>query len=153
EVLDRRVFGFGELTEALRATAAQLPRDLLGVDVDRPVEIGGRVPLRGLRLLVQLHERGPAALVVPREHGVEFALDRVNRVELFLVRDRHGVSSAIASSKRAIRSCHPWGSGGSMPKVRIISAPKASVWQKRPKAAASISRSTMPTDCARSMRS
>ena len=41
------------------------------VDVDRPVEVGRDVPLRRLRLLVELDERRAAALVVPREHRVE----------------------------------------------------------------------------------
>ena len=63
------------------AAAAELPADLLGIDVDRPVEVGRRVPLRGLGLLVELHERAAAALVVPGEDRVEVGGDRVDRVE------------------------------------------------------------------------
>ena len=48
--------------------ARELDRGAFGIDVDRPVEIGRAVPLRGLRLLVELVERGPLALgVVPGE--------------------------------------------------------------------------------------
>src|SRR6185369_15667454 len=42
------------------------------------VEVGRGVPLRRLRLLVELHERPSAALVVPGENRVEVGLDGVN---------------------------------------------------------------------------
>ncbi|MDQ6910601.1 MAG: hypothetical protein M3Z84_07450 [Actinomycetota bacterium] len=43
--------------------------DLPGVDVDRPVDVGGDVPLGDLGLFVQLAESFPAPLVVPREQA------------------------------------------------------------------------------------
>ena len=49
-------------------------RDLLLVDLDVPGQVVG-VPLRRLRLLVELHQRGAAALVVPREDGVGLGAD------------------------------------------------------------------------------
>ena len=54
EVLDRRVLDLLQRAEPHRRAAGELGRDLLRVDVGRPVEVGGDVPLRRLRLLVQL---------------------------------------------------------------------------------------------------
>src|SRR5262249_53011666 len=62
-------------------------RDLLLVDLDVPREVVG-VPLRGLRLLVQLHQRGTAPLVVPGEDGVCVGADRVLHLVDFGVGDR-----------------------------------------------------------------
>ena len=53
-----------------------LLRDLLLVDVGVPREVVG-VPLRRLRLLVELDQRGAAALVVPGEDGVGLGAHRV----------------------------------------------------------------------------
>jgi hypothetical protein len=53
---------------------------LVGIDVDRPVEVGLAVPLGGLGLLVELVEPWPLALVVaPGEDGVGVVLDGVDR--------------------------------------------------------------------------
>ena len=49
--------------------------DLLLVDVGVPGEVGLCVPLRRLRLLVELAQRGTTPLVVPREDGVPVRLD------------------------------------------------------------------------------
>ena len=62
-----------ELHEALsevRDGGLHLDGDGLDVDVDRPVEIGRAVPLRGLGSLVELGEARARALVVPGEDGV-----------------------------------------------------------------------------------
>src|SRR5690554_6839759 len=54
---------------------------LLGVDVDRPVEVGLTVPLRRLGLLVELVERRTGALlVVPREDGIRVVAHGVDRL-------------------------------------------------------------------------
>ena len=45
------------------------PFRVLGIHGDRPVEVLGRVPLRGLARLVEPGELGLGALVTPIEHG------------------------------------------------------------------------------------
>jgi hypothetical protein len=57
--------------------ARRVGDDLLDVDVELPGQVGLAVPLGLLGLLVQLHQRGTAALVVPREDGVGVLLDGV----------------------------------------------------------------------------
>src|SRR4029077_17530284 len=55
-----------------------LERELHLVDLGGPVEVGGDVPLRRLRLLVELDQRKPAPLIVPREDRVGVGLPRVD---------------------------------------------------------------------------
>ena len=84
-------------------------RDLLGVDVDRPVEVGRRVPLRRLRLLVELHERRAAALVVPREDGVEVRADVVHdRVDVGVGdrEDRLEIVDLVAADEISLLVAH-----------------------------------------------
>ena len=80
EVLDRRVFGVLQRLEARAVPPPPSSRPIFSgstsIDQSRSV---GRVPLRRLRLLVELPERRAAALVVPREDGVEVRVDRVDR--------------------------------------------------------------------------
>src|SRR5262249_57046443 len=45
-------------------------REALGIDIDRPVYVGCRVPLEPLALLVEVEEGGPLDLVVPIEDRV-----------------------------------------------------------------------------------
>ena len=70
----REVDGVAEEAAVLAARSSSAT--LLLVDVDRPVEVGRDVPLRRLRLLVELDERRAAALVVPREDRVDVRADR-----------------------------------------------------------------------------
>ena len=77
---DRRAGFVDERAHVLHAPVVlrELDGGAFGIDVGRPVEVGRAVPLRGLRLLVELVERGPLALgVVPRERRVEAECDGV----------------------------------------------------------------------------
>ena len=69
-VLDRGPFDVGHALLKEVDRAGHLSRDLLDVNVDGPIEVGGTVPLRRLRLLVQLGEALSGTAVVPGEDGV-----------------------------------------------------------------------------------
>ena len=121
---------FGELLER-RAGAVERHRrvervvrvagDLPRVDIDVPVDVGGDVPHRRLRLLVQLAQGIAAALVVPREQRVAGRAHVVDgltllcvgdglgellhrpRTDLLLV-DRHGAPSFLQVLRRRFQS-------------------------------------------------
>ena len=64
-----------------------LGRDLFLVDLDLPWQVV-RIPLRRLRLLVQLGQRRTAALVVPREDGVGIRVHGVRDLVDVVIGDR-----------------------------------------------------------------
>ena len=94
---------------------------LVGVNLDRPVEIGGGVPLAGLGFLVELVELGPLTLVVvPGEDGVGVVLHEMDQLIGIVVRlrDLHdaidvvGVVEVVALGDGHDRSS--WSGSGSM---------------------------------------
>ncbi len=76
-LLERRALGVELAAERHIVLQGVGEHDVLLVDVGVPGQVGLRVPLRLLRPLVQLAERGTTAVVVPREDGVPVRLDEV----------------------------------------------------------------------------
>src|SRR5581483_970830 len=106
--------------------------DLLGVDGGVPREVGLTVPLRGLRLLVELVQRGALTLlVVPREDGVGVVLHRVDDgVDVFVRdgEDRLEVVGVGAPEDLFVGGTHCWDSplwaveiGATAPTRRVMS--------------------------------
>src|SRR5581483_2999561 len=79
---------FVESCKRFRRDHREVRREAAGVervDVDRPVDVSGGVPLRALRLVVELGQLGAGSRVVPRELDLAVAGDdetTAGRVEL-----------------------------------------------------------------------
>ena len=96
-----------------RAVDVRLPRSRAparpGRPASRPVEVGGRVPLRRLRLLVQLDERLARLLVVPREQRVGVrpgSMCWTSSTSLLVIERIASRSSMLVAADHLLVRCH-----------------------------------------------
>src|SRR4029453_100793 len=141
--------------------------ELVPVDRSVPGQVGGGVPLGGLGLLIELHEGGAAAFVVPREQHVAVQLDVVDdglehgrvavdddlihAVDVTAGLGHWFVSSVKAPMTRRMKAVQSAGSVSGRSRVRKSIEPRASMRAKRAAASGETSPVSSPAVWPRAM--